>query len=187
MSTFKRALLLLIRLYVGSQWLEAGWEKLHSPVWVGEKAGVAINGFFQGALAKATGEHPAVQSWYAWFLKEIAIPSSGFFTYLIPIGETLVGLALILGAFTTFAAVMGAFMNLNFMLAGTTSTNPILYTLEIVIIAAGATAGAYGLDHFLLPYVRPYWQRFLQALRLSGSGGLAGIAKARETARQAGR
>ncbi|MBE3576506.1 MAG: DoxX family protein [Limnochordales bacterium] len=174
----KRALLTLIRVYVGFQWLESGWEKLHNPVWVGEKAGTAINGFFNAAIAKATGEHPAVQSWYAWFLKNVAQPSAGFFTYLIPIGEFLVGLALVAGALTTFAAIMGAFMNLNFMLAGTTSTNPILYTLQILIIAGGAAAGYYGLDYFLLPYIRPYWNRIRQAFRLSSSD--LGVASAKE-------
>lgn len=178
MQGVKRALLTLIRVYVGFQWLESGWGKLNNPAWVGEKAGSAINGFFNGAIAKATGDHPAVQSWYAWFLKNVAQPSSGFFTYLIPIGEFLVGLALILGAFTAFAAVMGAFMNLNFMLAGTTSTNPVLFTLEIFIIAGGAAAGYYGLDYFIMPYVRPYWNRIRQALRLSS--GELGIASAEE-------
>ena len=37
------------------------------------------------------------------------------------------GVALVLGAFDGFAAAMGALMNLNFMLAGTASSNPVLF------------------------------------------------------------
>ena len=40
-------------------------------------------------------------------------------------------------------------MNLNFMLAGTTSTNPILYTVAILLLVAGPNAYRYGVDYFL--------------------------------------
>ncbi len=156
MKTFTRIVFGLLRIWLGYTWFTASLEKIGNPVWTGDKAGVAISGFFQGALAKAAGEHPSVQGWYASFIHGVALPNAKFFSYLIPTGEFLVGLALILGAFTTFAAVMGALMNLNFMLAGTTSTNPILYTVAIIIIVAGvARVGYYGVDYFLMPYVRP--------------------------------
>ena len=53
---------LLLRLYIGYEWLMAGWGKLtdENGVWIGAKAGTAINGFFIAALKKASGEHPAV-------------------------------------------------------------------------------------------------------------------------------
>ncbi|MFM8319707.1 MAG: DoxX family protein, partial [Chloroflexota bacterium] len=56
---------LLLRLYVGWQWLEAGLGKFGSPAWTGDKAGGAITGLVQGALDKTGGEHPDVQAWYA--------------------------------------------------------------------------------------------------------------------------
>src|SRR3990167_4083121 len=43
---------LVIRLYLGYEWLMAGWEKVISPAWVGEKAGAGITGFLGGALKK---------------------------------------------------------------------------------------------------------------------------------------
>ena len=55
---------LLVRLYVGWQWLSAGWEKLQSPLWVGAQAGVAIRGMLAGAVAQTSGAHPNVQPWY---------------------------------------------------------------------------------------------------------------------------
>lgn len=144
----------LLRIWLGYQWLEAGLSKLSNPAWVGERAGTAIKGFFQGAIAKATGDHPAVQGWYAAFLRDVAMPNATLFSYLVAVGEVLVGLALVLGVVTSVAAVAGAFMNLNFMLAGATSTNPILYTVAIVLVLAGASSWYFGLDYYLVPALR---------------------------------
>ena len=166
MQTVWRALFGLLRIWLGFQWLEAGLRKLVSPTWVGSRAGVAIGRFFEGALAKAAGDHPAVQPWYAWFLKNVAQPNAVFFSYLVAIGETLVGLALILGAATTVAALAGAFMNLNFMLAGTTSTNPILFTAAVILLFAGTNSWYYGVDRYLVPTAR----RWLQTVRSPSRG-----------------
>lgn len=145
----------VLRIWLGIQWLQAGWHKLLSPKWVGGEAGVGISGFFKGAIAKATGDHPTVQGWYAGFLENVALPTAPVFSYVITFGELLVGLGLIFGTLTTIALFAGAFMNLNFMLAGTTSTNPILYTLAIILLVIGANVYYYGLDNwFVLAYMK---------------------------------
>ena len=64
---------LIVRLYVGWAWLEAGWGKVNNPAWVGSKAGVALTGFVNSALTKATGAHPDVQGWYAAFLQNVVL------------------------------------------------------------------------------------------------------------------
>lgn len=74
--------------------------------------------------------------------------------HAIPWGEVLVGIGLILGAATIPALLAGAIMNLNFLLVGTTSTNPILYTVAVILLAAGTGAYFYGVDRFALPYVK---------------------------------
>ncbi|MBI4096482.1 MAG: DoxX family membrane protein [Candidatus Levybacteria bacterium] len=141
----------VIRIYVGWQWLVAGWEKVINPVWVGDKAGAAITGFLNGALAKTAGAHPSVAGWYADFIKAVALPNAEVFSYLVSFGELFVGIALILGAFTGLAAFFGAFMNFNYLFAGTVSTNPTLLFFQIFIILAWKTAGWYGLDRYILP------------------------------------
>jgi len=145
---------LVVRVWLGWQWLEAGLHKVGNPVWTGEKAGVAVAGFLKGALEKAAGEHPAVRPTYAAFVENFALPNAKLFSYLVAYGEVLVGLALIAGVLTTFAALMGALMNLNFMMAGSAGTNPYMYTLAILLIIAGANAGRIGLDYYVLPYLR---------------------------------
>ena len=149
---------LLARVYVGWQWLEAGWEKIHSSAWVGTNAGSAMSGFINGALNKATGSHPDVQGWYAYFLQHLVLPHVSTWSHMVSWGEFLVGVALILGIFTGIAAFFGLFMNLNYLLAGTVSTNPILFVLSIGILLAWRVAGYIGVDHYLLPKIGTPWQ-----------------------------
>jgi len=149
---------LVVRIWVGWQWLEAGYGKVTNPVWVGDKAGVAIGGFVQGALEKAGGEHPAVQGWYADFLQGVVLPNATVFSYMVAFGEVAVGLGLILGILTGIAAFFGVLMNTNFLLAGTVSTNPILALPGILLILAWRNAGWFGLDRWVLPMVGTPWQ-----------------------------
>ena len=150
---------LLVRVYVGYQWFSAGWEKLFNPIWVGEKAGVAVAGFLQGALNKTAGAHPDVSSWYGFFVQNVALPHAQFFSYIVTYGELLVGIALILGLFVGIAATFGGFMNFNYLFAGTVSVNPQLLLLEFLLILAWRSAGWYGLDRWLLAKLGTPWKK----------------------------
>jgi thiosulfate dehydrogenase [quinone] large subunit len=149
---------LILRLYAGWTWLQAGWEKLHDPAWTGSQAGSALSGFVNHALTLAGGEHPAVQGWYAWFLRHVVLSAPGVWGYIVSWGEFLVGFALILGLFTGMAAFFGSFMNMNYLLAGTVSTNPILLVIAFLLVLAWKTAGWWGLDHWVLPALGTPWR-----------------------------
>lgn len=153
-NTIARWILTIVRVYVGWQWVSAGFEKVNSAAWTGAQAGSAISGFLKHAVSLSQGVHPSVQGWYAGFLNAFVIPGSGFFSYLVAWGEFLVGVALILGVFTTFAALMGSVMNMAYLLAGTTSTNPNLLILEVFILVGGFNAALYGLDYWVMPRFR---------------------------------
>lgn len=142
---------LLVRLYAGYEWLVAGTEKLGSPAWTGSKAGIAITGFAKGALLQTGGEHPNVSHWYGAFLQSIVIPHAVVWSWAITLGEIAVGIGLILGLFTGIAAFFGGLMNANYLLAGTVSTNPILFILATWLVLAWKTAGYIGLDYYALP------------------------------------
>jgi thiosulfate dehydrogenase [quinone] large subunit len=148
---------LLARLYLGWEWLQPGWEKLHSSSWVGSDAGTALTGFLNGALSKTGGAHPDVQSWYATFLKDVIIPHASIWSYVISWGEFLVGVALVLGAFTGIAAFFGMFLNFNYLLAGSVSINPFLFVLGLGVLLAWKTAGWLGIDRWLLPLLGTPW------------------------------
>jgi thiosulfate dehydrogenase [quinone] large subunit len=148
---------LILRVYVGWQWVQAGYGKLISPTWFGSQAGVALTGFIKGALPKATGAHPDVQAWYAAFLSNFVLPHVALWSHVVTIGELLVGIGLILGIFTGIAAFFGSFMNLNYLFAGTVSINPLLFVIGTWLVLAWKTAGWLGLDHWVLPALGAPW------------------------------
>jgi thiosulfate dehydrogenase [quinone] large subunit len=164
---------LIVRLYVGYQWLVAGVDKLFgyniqigsgfgtgdiSKSWIfTSHLGAQLTGFAQGGIAQATGPYPAVQGWYAWFLQNVVIPWAGFWSFLVTFGEIAVGIGLIIGMLTGIAAFFGVFMNMNFMLAGAVSINPIIGGLAILLILAWRVAGYYGVDRWLLPLMGTPW------------------------------
>lgn len=149
---------LLLRIYVGWEWLVAGYEKVTNAAWVGQHAGTALTGFLHGSLVKAAGAHPDVSAWYAAFIQVVVIPHAATFSYVVAYGELLVGIALILGLFTGIAAFFGSFMNMNYLFAGTISSNPLMFLIELLLILAWRTAGWIGLDQYILPLLGTPWQ-----------------------------
>lgn len=149
---------LLVRLYIGYEWVMAGSEKLHSSVWVGKDAGTAMKGFLMNSLQKNTGQNPDVSGWYAYFIQHVALQHTIFLSYLATYGETAIGLALIFGLFTGIAAFFGTFMNLNYLFAGAVSINPIMLLLQLFLILAWRTAGWFGLDRYALPAFGTPWK-----------------------------
>ena len=148
---------LIVRVYVGWEWLVAGWGKVQDPNWFGASAGASITGFVNGALQKTQGSHPDVTQWYATFLQAFILPNATFWSNVVAIGELLVGIGLILGALTGVAAFFGTVMNANYLLAGTVSTNPLLFILGTWLVLAWRTAGWWGLDRWLLPLLGTPW------------------------------
>ncbi|MFO7265874.1 MAG: DoxX family membrane protein [Limnochordales bacterium] len=146
---------LILRLYLGWTWFQAGWGKLGNPAWV--QTGEALRGFWTRAV-QTEPQAPIAFNWYRNFIQFLL--DGGHYTWfakLVIAGEILVGVALILGAFTGIAAFFGGFMNFNFMMAGTASTNPLLYTIAIFLMLAWKVAGYYGLDRYLLPRLGTPW------------------------------
>ena len=149
---------LIIRLYMGYDWLTAGWEKVTNPAWVGAQSGSALTGFVNGALQQTTGAHPNVEAWYAWFLQNIVLPAAPVWSWIVAFGELLVGVALILGIFTGLAAFFGGFMDVSYLMAGSISINPILFVFATWIVLAWKTAGWIGLDRWILPALGAPWR-----------------------------
>lgn len=153
---------LLLRIYVGWAWLEAGWHKIEAvgaSNYIADGAGILA--FWKRiAVIPAPPARPTITyDWYRGFIQfmidnhwEVAMGK------VIAFGEAAVGIGLIVGAFVGVAAVAGAFMNLNFMLAGSASTNPVLLLLGILLVLAWKTAGYIGLDRFLLPLLGTPWR-----------------------------
>ena len=109
------------------------------------------------ALTKTGGDHADVQAWYAWFLDAAVLPNATAWSYLVSWGELLVGVALILGIFTGIVAFFGSLMNMSYLLAGSVGSNPILFTIAVLLLLAWKTAGWWGLDRWVLPALGTPW------------------------------
>ncbi len=146
-----------IRVWLGWQWLNAGYEKVINPAWM--QTGVALKGFLAGAVSAMGAHGPVIHyTWYSNFLK--LLMDSGSYVWMgkvVALGEALVGIGLILGAFTGLAAFFGAFMNFNYLMAGTVSVNPMFLVIGVTLLLAWKISGRIGLDYFIVPRMGAIW------------------------------
>lgn len=146
----------ILRLYMSYTWITSGWGKLNNPAWV--NTGEALKGFWVNAI-KVDPKPVITFDWYRVFIQYLLDTQTyTWFAKIVVAGELLIGVTLLLGAFTGIAAFFGGLMNWNFMMAGTTSVNPVFFTLSILLIVAWKTAGYWGLDRYLLPALGTPWR-----------------------------
>lgn len=147
-NLYASGMLVVLRVYIGYQWLASGFGKITN--------GFDTSGFMGFIVANpvkdATGgiAYPL----YNGFIENFALPNANIFNVLVPWGELLVGLGLILGTLTTAAAFFGLLMNFTYLLGGTISTNPTFIFIGFIILVAGANAGRFGGDRWVLPWLR---------------------------------
>ena len=173
-SPFKAIIALILRLYFGYAFLTAGIGKFQT----GFDA-KSVSGFLKGGLAQthdallatkgaAAAAHPSVTDTWGWLISHVFLPNADIFAFVVKSGEVLIGLGLILGCFTTLAALFGMTMNFAFLLTGTVSTNPQMVLGFLIILALGAASYEIGLDRFFmkkltskLPSLTKGWLRTL--------------------------
>ena len=154
---------LFARLVLGIEWMRASFEKIGDPGWTGAPVGGAVQGFLQGAVAKSGGDHPEVQHWFQTLTDKVFLPNADILAYLVAYGELLVGIALIVGFLTRISVLFGVAMNLAFLFAGTTSTNPQMLVLGLAIASFGASAGILGVVLAAIVGLAFRWLRLVSA------------------------
>lgn len=141
--------LALVRIFVGLWFLYSVAGKL-SPGWVSG---------FQAQVMGMVAAHPV--SFYEGFLHDVVLPASTGFAYAVILGELAVGLALVLGLFTAPFALLGAFMNLNYLLAlspagaAVVGINLVFIVVQLAL-AYGYAGTTWGLDRHLIEKM-PWW------------------------------
>ncbi len=149
-----------IRIFLGFEFAVAGWDKLTGTGWI--DGGARLLGYWQGAVkvpAPGQGSAPITFDWYRSFLQILVDNhAQGWFAWLITLGELAVGVALLVGALVGVAAFFGVVMNMSYLLAGTTSVNPVMFALAIGLILGWRVAGYYGVDRYLLPRLGVPWR-----------------------------
>lgn len=149
---------LVARLWLGYEWLNAGYQKL----WGSENAafwnhgGAGVKGFATAGVAGSTAGKGggASYGWWAGFLHNFVIPNSSWIAKLVAVSELAIGVLLILGLFTWVAAFAGLGLNIIYMFSGTAGVNPAYAIVALFLILAWRNAGYLGLDRFALPAFR---------------------------------
>jgi thiosulfate dehydrogenase [quinone] large subunit len=148
-----------MRFFLGRDWLSHGAQKLVDPAWM--NGGQALRGFWERAVVVPETGRPAIT--YDWFRQLLQyMLDHGWYTWfakLVVWGEVLVGLGLLVGALVGLSAFVGTFMNFNYMLAGSASTNPVLFGLAVFLVLASKVGGHWGLDRRLLSALGTPWAR----------------------------
>lgn len=141
-----------LRIWLGYQWIEAGAHKIGEPAWT--QTGLALKGYWTNAVSiPESGNPPIAFDWYRSFIQTMLDANVyTWFAKLVAYGELLVGIALIIGAFVGVAAFFGAAMNWNYMMAGSASTNPLLFVLALALLLAWRVAGYVGVDFTVFNY-----------------------------------
>jgi thiosulfate dehydrogenase [quinone] large subunit len=157
-NTYLAILWMPIRFFVGQEWLSAGEHKVRDSAWM--DGGSALQGYWTNAVRiPETGRAPITYNWFREFLQYMLDHEwYTWFAKLVAVGEVLVGLGLILGALVGIAAFFGTVLNFNFLLAGSTSTNPVLFGITVFLVLGWKVAGYIGLDRILLPVLGTPWK-----------------------------
>jgi thiosulfate dehydrogenase [quinone] large subunit len=138
---------LALRLMIGYAFLYAGWTKL--PFAAGEA--FDAQGYLVGAVPPAS-PLAGLFAWMgqtAWFVE--------FVNVAVPWGEVLIGIALLVGAFTRLAAFWGAFMMLLFYFGNWEIEHGLIngdfaYMLVFLAVAAFGAGRILGLDAIVERY-----------------------------------
>lgn len=145
-----------LRLYLGTEWLLMGLSRLFDPAWT-ERGDPVLTlwqqSLDQGVSAMGTIARPAMIQ---------GLLDSGaavWFSRAMIAGELLVGLALVLGAFTGISAFTGLLLNTTSVFVGIGLGDPLMVPVACALILTWKTAGWIGFDRWLLlsfePDLRP--------------------------------
>lgn len=129
----------LLRIYSGLFFLIHGWGK------------VTREGGFADGMASFLGSRETMFDFYHGFVESVVLPNQGLFAFLVAYGELLLGLALILGVATRYAAWAGAFMVLNFWFAKglgfwSGQNHDVVWAFILIALAVLPAGQVYGLD-----------------------------------------
>jgi len=132
--------LFLARVYVGQFLLQTGLTKL-------------TRGFLWGGALLPQLERFATgtpHAWYKAWLVNVVIPHEHLFAILTSLGETLAGLALVIGALTRFSAVAGIFMVGNYLFSkgwwNPAASHDKDFIVLLVVILIGGAGNYWGID-----------------------------------------
>jgi len=124
-----------LRLFLGFTFIRASWDKLFDPAFFSP----AASGYVGHQLALGAGTSPL-----GGLLTGFIVPNATMFGMLTMAGELLIGLAVLLGWYTRFSAIMGLFINLMFYFTITWDVHPYYYGADIIFVISWLTLALTG-------------------------------------------
>ena len=139
--------LVLLRVYTGVFFLYYGFGKVRR-----DNFADGLAGFVNASLENSFG-------FFRGFLESVVLPNSGLFAFMVSWGELLIGIALIIGLATRYAAAAGALMVAAFWFAKgqgflDAQNHDSIWLMSFIVLAAAHAGRVMGLD-----------QRFADRLR----------------------
>lgn len=139
------AYLLPLRLFMGIGWMRAMIEKLMEPGWYD---GSALRAFLEAQLSAGHIQFPL----YETLIQTVFLPNVYTLSWIIIIGQGLVGIGIFTGTFTNLALLGGLFMNFNFILIGRVAPSAFYVVIQIVLFISN-NGSVLGVDNILDKYI----------------------------------
>jgi thiosulfate dehydrogenase [quinone] large subunit len=123
-------LLLPLRIFMGATFLYAGVQHLTDPAYFDSSK--------PGYIGHLISQY-AVGSPIHDFLLGVAVPHAVAFGYLVAVGESLIGVAILIGLLFRPASFAGLLLNLTFFLSATWNAFPFYFGSDIVFVMCWLT------------------------------------------------
>lgn len=144
----REAQVVTLRLVLGFGWLMAGVEKMSDPTW---HSGEALTLFLHNQIGVNAVYFPL----YEMLITELFLPNVVLLSWLVLMGEWLVGMALITGTLTNVALFFGVLMNVNYIMAGVIDPS-ILYIVIQGILYSSQAGASFSFDAIFSDYFRTF-------------------------------
>jgi NADH dehydrogenase len=95
---------------------------------------------------------------YTWIVETFVSKAPFLFQVAIVLAEVAIGLALVGGLFTAVAAVVSIALSLMFII-GAMAGREVLWYIAASIVMIGGAGRAFGLDHWVMPWLQRQWNR----------------------------
>jgi NADH dehydrogenase len=102
---------------------------------------------------------------FTWMNDNLVALAPYFFQIMITLSEVGIGLALIAGLLTAPAAVVSLGLSTMFLI-GALAGKEILWYMAVSIVMIGGAGRAFGLDYWVMPWIKKTWNKIPFAKRL---------------------
>ena len=139
LNRFIGILFSLARVVFGILWMKSGIDKL--------SGGFGVEGLVPVVLYNTDSPQ-----WYKQLFDSIVGPYASWFDIIIPWGEVLIGVGLLVGLFIIPALIVAVFLHVNYLLADMIYTYPTDVMCSVILLTGKRFTSYISLDRWILRY-----------------------------------